>query len=1714
MIRLRHARPAGSSLPEIGIAILVFLLVAGAITTALTGVVGTDASAQQRRVAQAELAAVLSLVTAAGYDYADDPSTVPGLPRCEDEASVCVSVGAHPQVPVDFEVERRRSRVGAARVDTAVVTASLRVPGGPLVSRSVTLVSPGDGLASGTHAAVRVVFDGEEPASAVLLDHATNAVVAITRVRDRSAVFTVSDGTCAPAAPCRLALHPALPYFEEGSVGLSAPAVRQRIEAHAGQVTDVRARTVAVSPVTIDVVAGPDLTPARDPGSVCLWIHLPDISAPMCNTGDPATIDATRVSLDPDRPELSVPVPAGRAWPLTVDRGDGTCPAVPGQVGHRASGWSELAVCTSHTWGHPSSFLTGGTTPGAGTPGADAVDAAYAHDYAPEVRAMTLQSDGKLVIGGSFASYGGAPRVRLARLNPNGTLDTGFAPSINQGRVWDVAVQADGRIVVAGEFSSVTGTNGVTYTRNNLVRLLADGNVDTTFSPSFNGTTPRVRTIALSGTDLYLGGNFTTVVGTAGTSVARTNLVRLDANGNVLTAFQANANGDVAVLVTTSSGLLVGGSYSSLVSGGVSYPRTNLARVALATGVPDTAIAPSISGGESTVVSLAVQSDGKIVLGGNFTTVAGSTRRGLARLNANGTFDATLSDINAANTVDSISLQPDGRFVISGAFLTLGPDSLPRKRLARLDSAGTIDPTFANLDSANRVFVVLRDSTGRLLLGGRMTTAQGTTTDGGLVAVTQNGLLDHTYPVIRPTPTTGTNALAVASMPDGRVVFGGNLGLNSPDEYWLLRRQRLARLAVNGTMDTAFTADVYGGDVLALLPQTDRILVGGAFTSAMSTSGTLTATQNRLVRFDTNGNLDSTWTATTNGTVTALSAVPSSTNVLVAGAFTSVTVSGTATTRSRIARLTTNGGIDTTFVPPTINSQIDALAVQPDGKVLIAGSFTSITSGATAFPYSRVARLNANGSLDTTFTNPAVNGTVNSIAYVPHSSGDRIVIGGSFTTVGGQPYGRLARLNTNGSLDAELQDPDVAGEVKALVVDADRSTIVGGDFTSVQGGIPMSRMARFDWSGTADLTYNPAVNAPVHALAPLAGGKLLVAGDFSSLGNGVSRVGVARLNGTSGAGALPSQTSFGEARLDPSVGRYTVVFDGDDARPAAGYDGELAWAKPRLAPACAETATCQPVALRRAPEGTECPGRHCRSAASTAPALTSPRCGTERVPCVLLASAVTSVAIPIDLIDPDDGTYTVRVSRSVSAGTLRVGTSSGPIASVNTQLGTFARDGRVILHYTNTSSATTLLERFELTLDDGTHTVVVPVAIYRGSPLWTVRPGVGVVTAAQGSTNTPVPYTLVGATGNPLNASASVVVTLLRPNGTVLDQTTQTLTGPTGTIGLNLASAPPAGRYTLRFAPTQSASAENVTTVAVEVTPTPATLSFTDAALSQGASHTVTVTSTDLSGANVGGVVVHYSVPDDSGLSLDRGRCVTSASGVCQVVVSAAADAPPGGPKLTVRSGVVEVERTITVSQTPARIQAPALKLPQGSSGQLVVTVTDAGGRPVAGRSVSAALAAPHAGLSVAASATTDGDGVARLAVQAAGGANLGEVKLALTAGQVNRTASVTVTGSPASLESSSGSVEVAIGQQVTLSVSVRDAADTLLSGTTVNARVIHDPTKPAPFRIDAVRRTGTDGIARFVLEAGIRPRDPHVVEFTSGNQTIQVTVTVVDPQA
>lgn len=297
----------------------------------------------------------------------------------------------------------------------------------------------------------------------------------------------------------------------------------------------------------------------------------------------------------------------------------------------------------------------------------------------------------------------------------------------------------------------------------------------------------------------------------------------------------------------------------------------------------------------------------------------------------------------------------------------------------------------------------------------------------------------------------------------------------------------------------------FNGDPEIFRQQSDgKLLVGGYFTTYDGVSA------NRIVRLDTDFSIDTTFAYGTGFNAETLGlGIQSDGKIVVAGAFTSY--NGTA--RNRIVRLNTDGSIDGTFnVGTGFNATVWALTIQPDGKILLGGDFTSYSGSAV----SKIVRLNTNGSIDDTFVSP---GTINNTIYdVAVQTDGKVLIVGSFTSISGVTNNRIARFSSTGVIDNTFVTGGLNGFGGFVVVpQADGKIMVGGDFTQVSG-TSSTGIVRLLSNGARDTSFNIGTgfaqtggNLQILDIA-LTNEKYLVSGQFGSY-NGTTAKALVRING-------------------------------------------------------------------------------------------------------------------------------------------------------------------------------------------------------------------------------------------------------------------------------------------------------------------------------------------------------------------------------------------------------------------------------------------------------------------------------------------------------------------------------------------------------------------------------------------------------------------------
>lgn len=497
------------------------------------------------------------------------------------------------------------------------------------------------------------------------------------------------------------------------------------------------------------------------------------------------------------------------------------------------------------------------------------------------------------------------------------------------------------------------------------------------------------------------------------------------------------------------------------------------------------------AGPDFSVLDLTRQRDGKILVGGHFTTFQGLPRRGIARLLANGKVDQSFHPgLGAGGGVKCVLVQPDGRILISGFFSTY--NGVARSFIARLGKDGTLESSF-HPQPNNWVTVMLLQPDGKIVIGGSFTEVDGVARN-RIARLHRDGTLDMAFD-----PGDGCNGMvnALARDASGRVYVGGEF-----TEVDGAVCNRLARLLPTGARDDDFDTSLgMDGPVnRLLLTPAGALLAGGSF---LHCQGTACA---NLARLLPSGGLDPAFPAgaVTNDAVHGLAAL-SKGRVLVTGGFSMVR----GQSRKRVAVLLADGSLDTTFDPGAATSELVEVALAlPSGRMLVAGSFYNFNQSGRTF----MAQLLPNGAVDEKFL-PGGAFNLDTTTLAVQADG-KLLVGGWFSSYNGVESFRLARLHPDGRLDESFQVGAGFGGGPVAVVKAqpDGKVLVGGWFTSYQGH-PVPRLTRLLENGQRDPLFTPGTgpDSIVQTIEVIDGGKILIGGDFEHY-NGTAIKRVARLN--------------------------------------------------------------------------------------------------------------------------------------------------------------------------------------------------------------------------------------------------------------------------------------------------------------------------------------------------------------------------------------------------------------------------------------------------------------------------------------------------------------------------------------------------------------------------------------------------------------------------
>jgi hypothetical protein len=757
-----------------------------------------------------------------------------------------------------------------------------------------------------------------------------------------------------------------------------------------------------------------------------------------------------------------------------------------------------------------------------------------------QVYAIARQPGGKVLVAGTFDHVNGVPRHFLARLNADGSLDSGWDANPDGG-VGALAVDGAGDIFAAGSFGHIAGV-----ARPGLAKLSAGASAvaDATWNPNPSGGVNAL--LPDSSGSLYVGGSFTTIGGQP-----RKGLARLSVSGTGL----ADATWDPSPVGIGVSNLALDEAGGNLyVQGGFNHiggqDRKTLAKVSTSgAGAADPAWNPVphilCAGGDcGRVDALALDGNGSLFIGGYFTQISGQPVTMLAKLStttgaADPVWAPACNGEIVALTVDS------GNVFAAGVFNAIGGQTIGALAKLAATGAGAVDPNWHPIGftqqffipgvvSNNQVYVLVPDGHGNVDTGGAFVAAGGQTKTGfAVLAESGAGAADPAWASVM---LAGTVAALVRDA-GGKTVIGGNFNFMGDG---VTVRNNIARLNADGSLDATWDPEASGEvDALAFDPVTASIYAAGQFADIGG------QVRNRIARLSGSGSglADAAWNPNADGPVRALALDAASGAVYAAGSF--ANIGGQA--RNNIAKLATTGGgaADPLWDPNAVPSgefsdTMHALALDGAGNLYAGGNFLAIGGQ----PRSGIAKLSTGGAgaADPAWNPAATAAGAAKFAYVLTIAldGGKVYAGGAFDQIGGQPLANLARLSSGGAGTADASwHPNPSGSVSALVLDGSGNFYAGGNIGSIGGGL-RSEVARLLANGTADCNWIANAKSffaasQVLALALDGNGDLYVGGSFENIA-GTGRQGYAALGPTTTTAGCRLAITGINAGLSPSAG--------------------------------------------------------------------------------------------------------------------------------------------------------------------------------------------------------------------------------------------------------------------------------------------------------------------------------------------------------------------------------------------------------------------------------------------------------------------------------------------------------------------------------------------------------------------------------------------------
>ncbi|MFT6746942.1 MAG: putative delta-60 repeat protein [Glaciecola sp.] len=703
---------------------------------------------------------------------------------------------------------------------------------------------------------------------------------------------------------------------------------------------------------------------------------------------------------------------------------------------------------------------------------------------------ITELADSTVILVGTFNRYNGDTVKNIIKLNHDGSLDKSFCKDADiLGTVRSISLQQDGKFILGGAFIKAYGQD-----YQSLVRLHEDGTLDPTFNVgnefSQFGNSTIYDTKILSNGSIIAGGNFEDFAD----SGKQKNLVTLDSNGALDDSsikFHTSSLSSVTALAVQTDGKIIAAEYytgklkrfladgsddtgfsqpnysgtvneikvladnSILVIGSV-VNKSNATQKSILKLSSNGQIDPSFSGPKSLNhegLSCKIIGGSKILLAGAFSSYDGGDFKYVTVLDLNGAIDNPIhlnkGDLPSGfeKVVNKIIIQTDQKIVVGGDFNSFFTD--PAGKIARLTAAGDLDHTFnTGTGFAGGMVKTLAFQGSKIIVGGTFNSFDGNSAF-GIARLNSDGSFDGSFSsgtgVGYGWSSKGNHHVAVNCievLANNKIYIAGRI-----TEYDGSTATHIVRLNSDGTLDNGFQPEYdirigqanYGVKSIAIQDDGKIVLVGNIYTT------TTNGNRSFIFRLNDDGTFDETYTNIDGNLSTwaRTCVIQNDGKIIVAGLFGSV---GSNWGNGGITRFNSDGSVDETFKSGTGSSggSISKLVLQNDGKILVGGEFASF-NGTTA---EKLLRLNADGSVDNTFSSGAgipetIYGTssvtTSSVMDMAIQSDGKILIGGELFAYDGTGRNHLARIFGN----------DIATSMEEINAASDRINVYPNPSTGI-----------------------------------------------------------------------------------------------------------------------------------------------------------------------------------------------------------------------------------------------------------------------------------------------------------------------------------------------------------------------------------------------------------------------------------------------------------------------------------------------------------------------------------------------------------------------------------------------------------------------------------------------------------------------------------------